>query len=202
MPTPASLILSSTTPLRTISGCLQSTLVHNHLIFANIQPAVVYCKATILPTILWSLEGCSTQCSFIHRVRMHGIPNGDNYWYAPHSNSSVHPRTATEAQWSEKITNTVKHGVVGQHHETPYFHSDTDTLLKFPFQEQRGSGLTPQHRCRTFLLLLASMEYVSICGLWQWCRKADRWPCWPSISNSTGSPWSTWSDASEQWNDC
>ena len=108
-------------------GCLQPTPVDNHLIFANIQPADVCCKVTILHTILWSLEGCSTQCSFIYRVRMHGIPNRDIYWYAPHSNSSVHPRTATEAQLSEKITNTVKYGVVGQHHETPYFHSDTDT---------------------------------------------------------------------------
>ena len=84
--------------LRTVTGCLQPTPGDNHLIFANIQPADVCYKVTILHTILWSLEGCSTQCSFIHRVRMHGIPNRDIYWYTPHSNSSVHPRTATEAQ--------------------------------------------------------------------------------------------------------
>jgi len=183
--------------LRTVTGCLQPTPGDNHLIFANIQPADVCCKVTILHTILWSLEGCSTQCSFIHRVRMHGIPNRDIYWYTPHSNSSVHPRTATEAQWSEQITNTVKYGVVRQHHETPYFHSDIDTHpLDISLPRTAWIRLTPQHRCRTFLLLLASMEDVSTCGLLQWCRKADRWPCCSSLSNSSASPWSAWSDGS------
>ena len=35
----------------------------------------------------------STQCSFIHRVRMHGVSNQDTHLYLPHTNSSVHLTT-------------------------------------------------------------------------------------------------------------
>jgi len=37
--------------------------------------------------------------------------------------------------------------------------SSAPTLLEWPCQEQRGSGLIPPHRCRTFPLLLAQMVW-------------------------------------------
>ena len=53
------------------------------------------------------LDTCSTQCSPVSRVQMHGVANGDNQMYPSYNNSSVHLTTITilAAQWAHHQCN-------------------------------------------------------------------------------------------------
>jgi len=68
-----------------------------------------------------------------------------------------------------------------------------------PSQEKLGSGLTPPHWCRTFLLLLVQMRYGLLCGLWVWRRRTNSQPCCPRMPNPSTSPWIARPDSSRWW---
>jgi len=115
----------------------------------------------------WSLDICSTQCSPVHRVRMHGISNRGTHLHLPHNNSSFN-RTTT-CMCGVLDGSQVECGVVGEHYGTPYFYPRHRNP---PSQEHSGSGLIASHLCRMFLLLLTKqIGYGPFCGLWVWRKR-------------------------------
>jgi len=43
------------------------------------------------------------------------------------------------------------------------------------------------------------MGYGCFCYLWVWCRRTNRRPCCPPMSNPSTSPWTAWLDGSRRW---
>jgi len=113
-----------------------SSQASNLLSFVAKEP---HCLERAVP---WSLDICSTQRSPVHRVGMHGISNRDAHLYPPHNKSLVKLTISTEVQRSGRITNGMRGGWTTPHDSVLSSPTPAPTLLVWPSQEQRGSGLT------------------------------------------------------------
>ena len=90
----------------------------------------------------WSLDTCSTQCSPVHRVQMHGVSNRDTHLYPPHNNSLAYLRTTTYVPLTKRITDGTRSDSTALRDSVLSSPTPALTPLDCPRQEQRGSGLT------------------------------------------------------------
>jgi len=129
---------------------------------------------------------------------MHGVSNQDTHLCPPH-NSSVHLQQ--QHMCGALGGPLMEGGVVGQLYEAPYFHPRhrLPPSRNDPPKKSLSPAQPTPHRCRTFLLLFVKMWYGLLCSLWVWCRRTNRRPCCPPLSNPSTSPWTAWPDGSGRW---
>jgi len=117
-------------------------------------------------------------------------------------------RTAThQFFWQQQHTcdavgeSSMEFGVGGQPHKIPRFNSRHryPSSRKDHHKKSLGPSQPPPHRCRTFPLLFVQLAYGLLCGLWVWCRRTNRRPCCPPMSNPSTSPWTAQPDGSGRW---
>jgi len=107
------------------------------------------------------------------------------YLYSPHNNSSVCLKTTIHVWRSGWITNEMRSGRT----------TLQDTTLSSPTSARHPHSCPPKNSvaasapCRTLPLLFVQMEYCLFWGLWVWCRRKNRQPCCPPMSNPSTSSW-------------
>ena len=126
----------------------------------------------------WHLLHSALTCS---PSSMYGVSNRDTHLYPPRNNPSYHQTTRTyalggspmDAEWLDNPTRLALSS------STP-----APTLLEWPFQEQRGRGLTASAPVSDVSALAYTNGVWPPCGLWVWRRRTDRRPCCPPMSTN------------------
>ena len=127
-----------------LDACVQ----HQRTIFLSSQTYDMLSFVAMKPhcavqhAVPWSLEICSSQRSPVHRVGTHGILNRDAHLYPPRKNSSVHLITTTYVLRSGWITDRMRRGWRTIRDAVLPSLTSAPTLLEWPCQQQRVSGLT------------------------------------------------------------
>ena len=107
----------------------------------------------------------------------------------------------SQQMWGALVASPIECEVVGEHHETLYFHPDIST-------HSPGMALPTtvwvqlNHLCTgvgRFCFCLHKGQ-GPFCGLRVWCRGADHQPCCPLVANPSTSVLSAWPDSSG-WRD-
>jgi len=73
------------------------------------------------------------------------------------------------------------------------------TLLEWPLQEQRESGLTASAPVSDVTAPACTNGAYGLCAPWAWRRITNRWSCCPPVSNPSTSPWTARPDGSGRW---
>ena len=168
---------------------------HQQATFLSLQASNLLSFVAKEPhAVAWSLDTCSTQCSPIHQVQMHGASNRDTHFYSPHNNSSFHQTTTTYVWHTGQIHNGMGRGCIILQDSTLLSVTLAPTLLEWSSQVQHGSDLTTSTPVSDVCAPACTMGYGLFCGLWVWCRRTNHRPFCPPMS-----PWTVQPDSSERW---
>jgi len=182
--------------LRIVTGCLHPTRVDNLPILASIQPAEFSRNGATLSLARRAMDpGHLPHSALTCPSSANARCLKSRHPFVPTAQQLINLLTTTTYVWrSGRITNGMRSGRTILQNSALLSPTPAPTP-EWPSQEQRGSGLTATTPVSDASAPALKNGDRLLCRLWVWCKRTNRRPCCPPISNPSTSP----SDCTASW---